>query len=189
MNLEKPSAAPAFRLSMIVAMASNRCIGRDNRMPWYLPADLAHFKRTTLGRPVLMGRKTFESILATLGKPLPGRTSVILSRDPDYRPAGVEATAARLLLTADTPTAALEAAARGGASEAFVIGGAEIYRALLPAAERLVVTEISQAFDGDAFFPTIDPHIWHEIARAPQPRGGTPEVDYDIVEYQRRNQA
>jgi dihydrofolate reductase len=189
MNREKPSATPALRLSMIVAMAANRCIGRNNRMPWHLPADLAHFKRTTLGCPVIMGRKTFESILATLGKPLPGRTGVILSRDPDYRPAGIDAMAARLLLTAGTPAAALEAAARGGATEAFVIGGAEIYRALLPAAERLVVTEISQAFEGDAFFPTIDPHMWHEIARAPQPRGGAPEVDYDFVEYQRRNQA
>lgn len=173
-----------MRLSMIVAMAANRCIGRDNRMPWHLPADLAHFKRTTLGLPVIMGRKTFESILGTLGKPLPGRLSVVLSRDLNWQPAGTAATAE--VMTADTPAAALQAASRSGAAEAFVIGGAEIYRALLPATERLVVTEIRQSFAGDAFFPRIDPDMWRESARAAQPRGGDPEVEYDFVEYQRR---
>jgi dihydrofolate reductase len=173
-----------MRLSMIVAMAANRCIGRDNRMPWHLPADLAHFKRTTLGAPVIMGRKTFESILATLGKPLPGRLSVVLSRNLNWRPAGPAATAG--VMTTDTPAAALQAASRSGAAEAFVIGGAEIYRALLPAAERLVVTEIRQSFAGDAFFPRIDPDMWLESTRVAQPRGGDPEVEYDFVEYQRR---
>jgi len=174
-----------MRLSMIVAMAANRCIGRDNRMPWHLPADLAHFKQHTLGCPVIMGRKTFESILATLGKPLPGRLSVVLSRNLKWRPEGLSPAAE--MVTADTPAAALQTAAQGGAAEAFVIGGAEIYRALLPAAERLVVTEIRQVFEGDAFFPPIDPNMWHEVARAAQPRGGNPEVEYDFVEYQRRN--
>ena len=174
-----------MRLSMIVAMAANRCIGRDNRMPWHLPADLAHFKRTTVGCPVIMGRKTFESILATLGKPLPGRLSVVLSRDLNWEPAGLASTSE--VVAADTPAAALQAAGNTGTVEAFVIGGAEIYRALLPAAERLVVTEIRQYFEGDAFFPAIDPTMWRESSRAAQPRGGNPEVDYDFVEYQRRN--
>jgi dihydrofolate reductase len=174
-----------MRVSMIVAMAANRCIGRDNRMPWHLPADLAHFKRQTMGCPVIMGRKTFESILATLGKPLPGRLSVVLSRNLNWKPAGLAA--ADQVTTADTPVAALQSAGRGGAAEAFVIGGAEIYRALLPAAERLVVTEIRQSFDGDAFFPAIDPKMWRETSRVAQPRGGDPEVEYDFVEYQRRH--
>jgi dihydrofolate reductase len=174
-----------MRLSMIVAMAANGCIGRDNRMPWHLPADLAHFKRTTLGCPVIMGRKTFESILATLGKPLPGRLSVVLSRSLNWKPAGLASTAE--VVAADTPAAALQAAGNAGTAEAFVIGGAEIYRALLPAAERLVVTEIRQNFEGDVFFPAIDPTMWRESSRAAQPRGGNPEVEYDFVEYQRRN--
>ena len=174
-----------MRVSMIVAMAANRCIGRENRMPWHLPADLAHFKRTTIGCPVIMGRKTFESILATLGKPLPGRLSVVLSRNLNWQPGGPAANAG--VVSVDTPAAALRAAAGAGSAEAFVIGGAEIYRALLPAAERLVVTEIRQDFEGDAFFPAIDPALWRESSRAAQPRGGDPEVDYDFVEYQRRN--
>ena len=170
---------------MIVAMTANRCIGRGNRMPWHLPADLAHFKRHTLGCPVIMGRKTFESILATLGKPLPGRLSVVLSRNLDWQP-GVPVSSGDVV-SADTPAAALRAAGNAGGAEAFVIGGAEIYRTFLPVAERLVVTEIRQAFEGDAFFPAIDPALWRESSRAAQPRGGDPEVDYDFVEYQRRN--
>jgi dihydrofolate reductase len=183
-----PPAAP--RVSMIVAMASNRAIGRDNRMPWHLPADLRHFKQTTLGRPVIMGRKTFESILATLGKPLPGRVSVVVTRNPDYRPAGLDEQQRANLLLADSPAAAIEAPKRAGiaADEVFVIGGAEIYRAMLPAADRLVVTEIRQDFAGDAFFPAIDPKLWRQTGRQPQERGGSPEVDFDFVEYKRIHQ-
>ncbi len=168
-------------------MASNRCIGRDNRMPWHLPADLQHFKRTTLGRPVLMGRKTFESIVATLGKPLPGRTSIVISRNLDYRPPGLDRAPAGSVLLADSPTGALAVARAAGlqAEEIFVVGGAEIYRAMLPAASRLVVTEIRREFAGDAFFPPIDPKLWTEASRAPQPRGGEPEVEFDFVEYAR----
>ena len=172
---------------MIVAMGSNRCIGQDNRMPWHLPVDLAHFKRSTMGCPVIMGRRTFESILATLGKPLPGRTSVVVSRRPDYAMGGLDAAARTCLRLADSPAGALAAAADAAAGEeAFVIGGAEIYRALLPAATRVLVTEIRQPFAGDAFFPPIDPHLWRENARDPQPKSGNPEVDFDFVEYLRR---
>ena len=178
-----------MQLSMIVAMASNRCIGRDNRMPWHLPADLAHFKRTTMGCPVIMGRKTFDSILATLGKPLPGRTSVIISRNPAYRVPEVDEARSLTLRVVDSPAAALEAVRASGVPEAFVIGGAEIYRAMLPVAQRLVVTEIRQAFGGDAFFPTIPHESWLEVARSAQPRAGKPEVDFDFVEYKRRTTA
>jgi dihydrofolate reductase len=176
------------RVALIVAMAANRAIGRDNRMPWHLPADLKHFKAATLGKPVIMGRKTFESILVTLGKPLPGRTSVIVTRNGDYQPAGLDADARRALLVARSPDDALRALAALPAppDEVFVIGGAEIYRAMLPAAERLVVTEIRQDFPGDAFFPVIDPHMWTEASRQPQTRSGTPEVDFDFVQYLRK---
>ncbi|MBL8385088.1 MAG: dihydrofolate reductase [Burkholderiales bacterium] len=179
-----------MRLSMIVAMAANRAIGRDNRMPWHLPPDLTHFKRVTLGHPVIMGRRTYESILATLGRPLPGRLNVVISRRLDYRadPGRLAApdTPPRVV---DSPAAARAAAAASGADEAFVVGGAEIYRAMLPAAARLVVTEIARDFDGDAFFPPIDPRLWREVARAPQPRGGEPAVDYAFVEYHRKEPA
>ena len=174
---------------MIVALASNLCIGRDNRMPWHLPADLAHFKRSTMGCPVIMGRKTYEAILASLGKPLPGRTSVIVSRNPAYRAAHPDHALAHTLRVVDSPAAALEAARASGTSEAFVIGGAEIYRTMLSAAQRLVVTEIRQAFEGDAFFPPIPTDSWLEVARAAQPRAGKPEVDFDFVEYKMRTTA
>ena len=176
-----------MQLSMIVAMAANRCIGRDKRMPWHLPADLAHFKRTTMGCPVIMGRKTFESILTTLGKPLPGRTSVIVSRNPTYRTPEFDEARSQTLYVVDSPAAAIEAAQASGVPEAFVIGGAEIYRALLPVAQRLVVTEIDRAFDGDAFFPVISEDLWLEVARTAQPQAGKPAVDFDFVENTRRS--
>jgi len=186
MPLTSPALA-APRIAMIVAMAANRCIGRDNRMPWHLPADLKHFKQTTLGRPVIMGRKTFESILASLGKPLPGRPSIVITRNLGYQPPGLDAAARGDVLLADSPAAALKVMRDAGlaADEVFVIGGAEIYRAILPAAERLVVTEIHREFTGDAFFPPIDPKLWRETSRQPQTRGGEPEVDFDFVEYAR----
>lgn len=177
---------------MIVAMAANRAIGKDNRMPWHLPADLKHFKETTMGCPVIMGRKTFESILASLGKPLPGRTNIVITRNAGFSHPGA--------VTAASPEAALEAArgamlpgeahaptvSKDRPDEVFVIGGAEIYAAMLPLARRIVVTEIRQNFDGDAFFPALDPHVWKEAARRPQPASGTPVVDFDFVDYRRQ---
>ena len=177
---------------MIVAMAANRAIGKDNRMPWHLPADLKHFKQTTLGCPVIMGRKTFESILKSLGKPLPGRTSIVITRNPAFAHAGIT--------TATTPESALGAARTAcspvephpptvlaeRAPEVFVIGGAEIYAAMLALASRIIVTEIRQHFDGDAFFPALDPHLWREVSRQPQPPSGTPQVTFDFVEYRRQ---
>lgn len=187
-DTRQPSPVPPPRVTMVVAMAANRCIGLDNRMPWHLPADLKHFKETTLGRPVIMGRKTFESILATLGKPLPGRTSVVITRNLDYRLPAVEPSGSGRVLLADSPAGALQVLAGAGidADEVFVVGGAEIYRAMLPAASRLVVTEIGQDFDGDAFFPVIDPKLWVETSRRPQARSGNPEVGFDFVEYERK---
>lgn len=137
-------------LTIIVATDAERGIGINNTLPWRLPEDLAHFKRTTSGHPIIMGRKTFDSI----GRPLPNRRNIVVTRDPDWHHDGVEAV---LSLQA--------AAALAGDAEAFVIGGAQIYAEALASAERLIVTEIGKTFGCDTFFPQIDPQLWKEVAR------------------------
>lgn len=132
-------------------MARNRAIGIDNTLPWHLPEDLKHFKTLTMGHHMIMGRKTYESI----GRPLPGRTTVIVSRDPDYRVAGC--------LTATSLQDAL--AACGDDPEVFFVGGATIYAQALPYAQRLYLTEIQKDVEGDAYFPEFDRSIWRETAR------------------------
>ncbi|HDU8493420.1 TPA: type 3 dihydrofolate reductase, partial [Aeromonas hydrophila] len=135
-------------ISMIAAMAHDRVIGLDNQMPWHLPADLAHFKRVTLGKPVLMGRKTFESI----GRPLPGRRNLVISRNPDYRADGVE--------VIDSVEAALALLAGSDVAELMVIGGGHLYGQLLPRADRLYLTRIDLAVEGDTRFPAFDEGDW-----------------------------
>jgi dihydrofolate reductase len=144
-----------MRIALIAALDRNGLIGRDNDLPWHLPADLQHFKRTTMGKPILMGRLTWES----LGRPLPGRHNIVLTRDPGYRADGA------------TVVASIDAAlaAAGDVDEAMVIGGAAFYRAMLPRAERLYLTRIDAAFEGDAWFPEIDPDAWRETAREQHP--------------------
>jgi dihydrofolate reductase len=161
-------------LSLIAAQARNRVIGRDNTMPWHLPADLKHFKALTMGRPVIMGRKTFESILATLGKPLPGRSNIIISRNRQFTAGGC------------TVVGSLEQAIAscGTAEEAFVIGGGEIYRQALPLAQRLHLTEIDAEFAGDATFPDFDKAQWHETARSAFPAGEA-GFGYAFVTYEK----
>lgn len=148
-------------LCIAVAMAQNRVIGRDNDMPWHIPEDLRRFKALTLGKPVIMGRKTFESILARLGKPLPGRTNIVVSRK------GLAA-APPGATVCDRFDAALETAqtvaAQTGAAEIFVIGGAQIYARALPQVERIYRTDIEVEMAGDALFPPLDPQDWEEIA-------------------------
>jgi len=134
--------------SLIVARAANGVIGRDNGMPWHLPADLAHFKRTTLGRPVIMGRRTWESI----GRPLPGRRNIVVTRSANFPAAGAEV------------VGSLEAAWRAvaDADEVFVIGGGQLYAEALPGADRIYVTEIGEAIEGDTRFPDLEPRDWKE---------------------------
>lgn len=144
-------------LAMIAAMARNRVIGRDNRLPWHISADLKHFKRTTLGKPIVMGRKTFESI----GRPLPGRSNIVVSRQAGYQPEGVT-------VVSDTESAvskAREVALRDGADEVMVIGGEQLYRSLLPHARRLYLTEVDCEVAGDAWFPVLDSGGWQELDR------------------------
>lgn len=140
-----------MRVSIIVAMARNRVIGRDNTMPWHLPAELKYFKRVTMGKPIIMGRKTFESI----GRPLPGRLNIVVTRDRDYALAGV--TVAHGLQEA--------VAAAGDAEEVVIIGGAELYRKALPTADRLYLTEVETEPQGDTWFPTIREDDWREVSR------------------------
>ena len=143
------------RVSLVAALARNRVIGADNRLPWHLPEDLRRFRRLTLGAPVIMGRRTHESILERAGKPLPGRRNIVVTRRPDARWDGCE--------VAHSLQAALAAA--GDAPEAFVIGGAELYAAALPLADRMYLTLIDAEYEGDARFPAFDPADWREIAR------------------------
>ena len=143
--------------SAIAAMARNRVIGQDNGLPWRLPGDLKFFKATTLGKPVVMGRKTFQSI----GRPLPGRPNIVVTRDPGFAAEGVH--------IARDIDSALDLAARlareTGAQEVMVIGGAEIYAQALPRLDRLYLTEIDAEIEGDAHFPEIEPRVWREAAR------------------------
>lgn len=141
------------RLNLIYARAANGVIGKDNALPWHLPEDLAHFKRTTLGSPVIMGRKTWDSLPPRF-RPLPGRRNIVLTRDTAWQAEGAQ--------RAGSVTEAV--AACGDAAEAWVIGGAEVYRQALPHARRVVVTEIARNFDGDAHAPTLGPE-WTETAR------------------------
>ena len=141
-----------MKISLIVAMASNRVIGNNNLMPWHLSADLKKFKKITMGSPILMGRKTYESI----GSPLPGRTNIIISRNPEYQQDGC-------LVFNDIETAIKKGCESAG--EIFVIGGSDLYEAILPIADALYLTIINREFQGDTFFPDIDLNDWSEVER------------------------
>jgi dihydrofolate reductase len=161
-----------MKVSMIAAMGANRAIGLRGSLPWHLPADLRFFKQKTWGHVVIMGRKTFESV----GKPLPGRRNLVVSRKDDFRPEGVE--------VAGSLEEALDLAA--GEGEVFICGGAEIYRRALDCADRIYLTLIHQSFEADTFFPEFDPSLWRErerIDRDPDERNPYP---YSFVVYERR---
>ncbi len=158
-------------VSIIAAVAGNGTIGRDGGLPWHLPDDLKRFRQITLGHTVIMGRRTFESI----GKPLPGRSNVIVTRSVAWQHPGCRS------------VSSVSAALQGMASEetAFVIGGAEIYSLALPLAARLCLTEIAKEFPGDAFFPAFDRSQWHETLREPRTLEGAEGFHYAFVEYRR----
>ena len=162
-----------MRVSLIVADAYNGVIGRDGGLPWRLSNDLRYFRSVTLGKPVVMGRRTYESI----GRPLPGRPNVVVSATPGFAPDGVD-------VAADFDTAIARAAAlakAAGVDEILVIGGAALYRAALARADRIYFTEVHAAIDGDVHFPAIDPADWREIARERHSRGERDEYDHSFV--------
>jgi dihydrofolate reductase len=166
-----------IRLALIVAAAENGVIGRNNALPWYLPEDLRYFKRVTMGKPIIMGRKTFASI----GKPLPGRTNIVITRNPLFLAEGVK--------VVSSLAAALELAQHlalvDGAEEAVVIGGAEIYQAALPVADRLYLTEVHASLEGDAELPAIDWTQWREVSRERHAAQAPNQYDYSFVCYER----
>ena len=160
------------RITLIVARARNGVIGRDGKLPWRLPEDLAFFKRTTMGQPIVMGRRTWESI----GRPLPGRRNIVVSRQAGFLADGAE--------TAPSLDEALRLCA--GSEEVFVIGGAQLYAEALPRAGRLIVTEIDTDFEGDTHWPAPDPAQWREAAREHLPPAGQRPFAMDFVTYLRR---
>jgi dihydrofolate reductase len=159
-------------ISIIVAMASNRIIGIDNTLPWRIPEDLKHFKALTMGHHLVMGRKTYDSI----GRPLPGRTTVVVTRDHSLKIEGC--------IVAHSLDEAIAACA--GDSEFFVVGGAEIYAQALPLADTLYATEIQQEIAGDAHFPEFDKKAWQEVAREKRSQAEPQLLEYHFVTYRRK---
>lgn len=146
-----------MRIALIVAMAENRVIGRDGGLPWRIPADLKYFKATTMGKPIVMGRKTFDSI----GKPLPGRANIVVTRSDATFPDGVD-------VVGDVDAAlaiAQKRAAEVNVDEIMIIGGAALYEATLPRADRLYITEVHATVEGDTYFPAFARDEWHESER------------------------
>lgn len=160
-------------LTLIGACAHGGVIGRDNRLPWRLPEDLKLFKATTMGHVLIMGRRTFESI----GRPLPGRTTIVVSRNPEWRAEGC--------LHAESIDAALALARRENRGEIFVAGGADIYRQTLPVAARVLLTEIDLEVAGDAHFPSISADRWQVHSRTDMT--GADGTRFAVVDYRRRD--
>ena len=168
----------SIRLSMMVAKASNNVIGRDNKLPWYLPNDLKYFKQVTFGKPVIMGRKTWESLKG----PLPGRTNIVITRQADYVAEG-----AKVVTTLDEAVEmAQNVAFIEGQEETVIMGGAESYQLALPKADRLYLTEVHAEVDGDTFFPDYDATEWNEIGREDFAAEGPNPYDYSFVVYERK---
>ena len=169
-----------LHISFVVAIADNGVIGRDNGLPWRLSGDMAFFKRVTMGKPVIMGRKTWESLPR---KPLPGRPNIVVTRDPSYRAEGAEVV-----------TSAEKALAHGrvladelGVDEIAVIGGAQLYAETFDHATRLYITEVHAAPEGDVSFPAFDATDWREVSRERHAAGEKDSSDYSFVLLERRD--
>lgn len=158
------------RLTIVVAIDAQGGIGIRNTLPWRLPEDLAFFKRTTSGHPIIMGRKTFDSI----GRPLPNRRNIVVTRNPDWRHEGV-----------DAATSLAAGIALAGDGEAFIIGGAQIFAEALPIVDRMIVTRIDKNFECDTFFPAVDWSQWEEVSREPH-HSNANGFDFAFVVYERR---
>jgi dihydrofolate reductase len=159
-------------LSLIVAAAENGVIGRGGRLPWRIPSDLKTFRRLTLGKPVIMGRKTYQSI----GRPLDGRVNIVISSDAGFAAPGAA-------VASDLRTAIASA---GAAPEIMVIGGAEIYRLALPLCDRIYLTRVHGSPEGDAMFPTPDPALWQEVSATPITPGDRDEFACTLLVLERR---
>ncbi|WP_338875558.1 dihydrofolate reductase [Spirosoma sp. SC4-14] len=175
-----------MKISLIAAVAQNGVIGRENDMPWHLPDDFAFFKRKTSHHPIIMGRKSLDA----LGKPLPNRTNIVITRNPDFLAPGVvvvhtlDEAINEAKKTIETQN---DAASEHRPDEIFVIGGGEIYAMALPIATTLYLTEIHASVDGDACFPTFNTDEWQEVSRRPHPADERHAFSFDFVTYERRN--
>lgn len=167
-------------LSLIVAMAENQVIGINNNLPWHLPNDLQYFKKVTMGKPIIMGRKTYESI----GRPLPGRRNIIITRQTDYTAAQEHESVDVVNSLADAVKLGEDIALVNGHEEVFVIGGAEIYQQALPVADRLYITHVLANVEGDAYFPDVDWQQYTEISRDSFTAQGSNPYDYCFSLYQ-----
>jgi len=172
MNPESRILNPASRLSIIVAMAHNRTIGVNNTLPWRCSEDLKHFKALTMGHHMIMGRKTFDSI----GKPLPGRTTVVVTRNNDLSIEGCR--------VAQSLTEAIALSAED--DEVFIVGGAELYRQAVALVDTLYITEIQQDVEGDAHFPEFDKNEWREVSREIRSQETPQPLEYHFVTYRRK---
>jgi len=166
-----------MKRSMIVAMAENRVIGINNNLPWYLPNDLKYFKQVTMGKPILMGRKTYESI----GKPLPGRTNIVITRNESWQANGVKVVHS----LEDAFSLASSIVEIDGQDEMMVIGGDQIYQTSLPAIDRIYLTKVHAEVDGDAYFPELDWSEWKEVAREDFKAEGPNPYDYSFIVFDR----
>jgi len=167
-----------MKIVLVAAIGENSVIGREGQLPWRLKSDLQHFRKVTLNRPVIMGRKTHESI----GKVLSGRTNIVLTRDFTLvAPGAVIATS----LDAALAFARTDAAKRG-VDEIMVIGGNDIFAATMPMADRLEITHVHTAPDGDVYFPPIDPEVWEEVSREDHYAGPDDDADFSLATYTRR---
>jgi len=159
-------------ITLIAAVAHDRVIGSKNDMPWYLPADLKHFREQTTGKTVVMGKNTYDSIVNRLGKPLPNRTNIVITREPDFSADGV-----KVVHSIDE--------ALSSAPDVMVIGGASIYEQTIDKADRLLITEVDASIPGDTYFPIIDKEKWHEISRDHNDPDDKNPYPYDFVTYER----
>jgi dihydrofolate reductase len=159
-------------ISLLVAMDKNQLIGKDNDLPWRLPADLAYFKRVTMGHPIIMGRKTYDSI----GRPLPGRENIIVTRDTSYKAEGCKVIhSIEEIVKMNQQTD----------QELFVIGGAEIFKEILPHSDRLYITEINEEFEGDTYFPAFDKAEWKVISEEQGIKDEKNPYDYTFLVYEK----
>lgn len=166
-----------MKLALIWAMSRNRTIGRNNALPWHLSEDLQYFKRVTMGKPIIMGRKTWESI----GRPLPGRTNIVITKDLEFTAAGI-----KVVHSLDEARSLAESIGLiDGADEAVVIGGAQIYALALPLADRLYLTQVHAEVEGDAHFPLFDLTQWEELGREDFSAAGPNPYDYSFVVLER----
>lgn len=161
-------------ISLLVAMDQNRLIGRNNQLPWHLPEDLRYFKKTTMGHTIVMGRKTFESI----GKPLPGRENMVMSRNRNFQPEGC------VVIHSWEPV--MERNSRNPDQEIFVIGGQRLFEQAIAFADRMYITEIDEQFEGDTFFPAFDPSEWQLISKTKGKKDDQNPYDYSFCVYERK---